>query len=72
MTVDRIRLQWLRRLQSEYPILETPLGLSVGIAELPKDDTVADRLMRLADDALYYSKRQGGNRSTLASEMEQL
>jgi len=67
--VDRLRSEWLHMLKAEFLGLEDTLGLSAGIAEFPKDATAQDSLVLLVDAALYCSKRSGGNRSTLVSEM---
>jgi diguanylate cyclase (GGDEF)-like protein len=70
--VDRLRLKWLHILRAEFLGLEDFLGLSAGIAEFPKDAAAQDSLVLLVDAALYCSKRSGGNRSTLVSEMGEL
>ena len=38
------------------------LTISIGLAVLPAKDTDPDRLMRIADQALYQAKRLGRNR----------
>lgn len=40
--------------------------LSVGVAVFPHNGRTVDELLRLADDALYYSKHHGKNRVSLA------
>jgi len=67
--VDRIRSKWLQTPKAEYPTLETPLGFSAGIAEFPENAETADGLVFLADTALYRSKRGGGYKTTLVSEL---
>ncbi len=67
--IDRLRSRWLRVSKSENLILETSLGFSAGIAQYPEDAGTADGLVFLADTALFNSKREGGYRSTLVSQM---
>lgn len=44
-----------------------PITVSFGISEFPKHSQTPDELFSLADKALYYSKQQGRNRTTIAS-----
>ncbi len=44
------------------------LTASVGLASFPGDGSQANELVEKADWAMYYSKRQGGNRVTLFHE----
>jgi diguanylate cyclase (GGDEF)-like protein/PAS domain S-box-containing protein len=67
--VERIRSKWLQKLKAEKLDLETPLGFSAGISQFPKDAQTADALVSLADSALYRSKRAGGFRTTLSSDL---
>ena len=46
------------------------LTASVGLASFPGDGKQANELVEKADWAMYYSKRQGGNRVTLFHEEE--
>ena len=66
---DRIRSKWLQAPKAEKLVLKTPLGLSAGVAEYPENAETADGLAFLADTALYRSKREGGNKSTLVSDL---
>ena len=50
------------------PYGEMSVGCSIGIANAPKDGRNAPDLMRRADEAMYHSKRQGGNRATFAED----
>jgi diguanylate cyclase (GGDEF)-like protein/PAS domain S-box-containing protein len=68
--VDRLRSRWSQVLDEERLSSERPLGFSVGIAQFPEDAETADGLAFLADTALYHSKRMGGNRSTLAFDLD--
>lgn len=42
---------------------------SIGLASYPADGVVADELVSVADNALYYAKRTGGNRIYLSSKI---
>ncbi len=42
---------------------------SIGLANYPADGVVADELVAVADNALYYAKRTGGNRIYLSSKI---
>lgn len=42
---------------------------SIGLASYPADGVVADELVDVADNALYYAKRTGGNRILLSSKI---
>jgi len=67
--VDRIRSEWLQAPKAESAILESPLGFSAGIAQFPDDAETGDGLILLADAALYRSKRGGGYKCTLVSDL---
>ena len=70
--LERVRLKWLHMPKTESLGLENPLGFSAGIAEFPKNGETQDSLVFLADAALYCSKRSGGYKSTLVSEMREI
>jgi len=70
--LERVRLKWLHMPKTESLELENPLGFSAGIAEFPKNGETQDSLVFLADAALYCSKRSGGYKSTLVSEMREI
>jgi diguanylate cyclase (GGDEF)-like protein len=67
--IDRIRSKWLQIPKAQYPILESPIGFSAGIAQFPANVETADGLVFLADTALYYAKKEGGYRAVLVSEL---
>ena len=68
--VDRLRSRWSHVLDEEGLSSEGPLGFSAGIAQFPEDAETADGLAFLADTSLYHSKKTGGNRSTLAFDLD--
>jgi len=70
--VDRIRSKRLKGLKTDNEGLEPCLGFSAGIAQFPENAETADGLVFLADTALYRSKRGGGNKSTLVSDLGEL
>jgi len=70
--INRIRLKWIQTFRIEHEIFEIPLGFSSGIAEYPKNAETQDSLIFLADTALYYSKKRGGDRHTIVSELSLL
>ena len=70
--IERIRDKWSQISQEQYPILETPIRFSAGIAQFPDDSETADGLVFLADTALFTAKRGQGYKSTLASELGEL
>ena len=67
--VDRIRAQWVHAPRSESALMESQLAFSAGIAQFPENAETADGLVFLADTALYRSKREGGHKSTLVSDL---
>ncbi len=67
--IDRIKSEWLEVPKAENLVLESPLGFSAGIAQFPENAETADGLVFLADAALYHSKREGGYKSTLVSNL---
>jgi len=70
--IERIRIKWLQNPKALYPMLETPLGYSAGIAQFPEHADTADGLVFMADNALYHAKSKGGYRTVLASDMESI
>ncbi|MDQ6982382.1 MAG: sensor domain-containing diguanylate cyclase, partial [Mariprofundus sp.] len=49
---------------------EYSIGASIGISMYPENGTDADTLLGKADDAMYQTKRKGGNNYTFCSETE--
>ena len=67
--IQRVRAKWTHAAGSRFAIHDDRLGFSAGISQFPGDAETADGLVFLADTALFRSKRLGGNRSTLVSEL---
>jgi len=70
--VDRIRAEWPRVTKNQHALQKSPVGFSAGIVQFPKDAETGDGLIFLADTALFRSKREGGNKSTVVSELGSL
>jgi diguanylate cyclase (GGDEF)-like protein/PAS domain S-box-containing protein len=70
--IERLRARWQQTPKALYPILETPLGFSAGIAQFPEHADTADGLVFMADSALYHAKEEGGYRAVLASDLKSL
>jgi diguanylate cyclase (GGDEF)-like protein len=49
--------------------IEPAVTVSIGVASYPRDASDGDELVRLADEALYASKRAGRNRVTGAAQL---
>jgi diguanylate cyclase (GGDEF)-like protein len=69
LVADRIRSQWSQISKAEYTPQKSSLGLSAGIAQFPRDAETPDGLVLLVETALQNSKDEGGNRSTLVSDL---
>ena len=67
--VDRFRAEWLESTKSDGAMMESRLAFSAGIAQFPENAETSDGLVFLADTALYRSKREGGHKSTLVSDL---
>lgn len=59
----------LRRLKTTYHLV-FPIRASIGLAFYPKDATTRNRILKLADEALYNAKKSGKNRYKLASNID--
>lgn len=70
--VDRIRSEWSTATRSQHTIQKSPVGFSAGVGQFPKDAETGDGLVFLADTALFRSKREGGNKTTVVSELGSL
>ncbi|MDD5648048.1 MAG: HD domain-containing protein, partial [Dehalococcoidia bacterium] len=55
------------RISEAMPARQLDLSVSIGVASWPGDGTTLDELCYAADMALYYAKRTGQNRTSIAS-----
>lgn len=69
LVATRLRSRWSHVSRAEYTPQKSTLGLSAGIAQFPRDADTVDGLVLLVEAALQNSKDEGGNRSTLASDL---
>lgn len=67
--VDRVRTTWTEMHEPQSRALDAPLSFSCGIAQFPDDAETVDELLVHATNALDRSKREGGHRSMLASDL---
>jgi diguanylate cyclase (GGDEF)-like protein len=62
---ERIREQ----IAAEMEAKEIAVTCSIGLASYPADGVISGELVTVADTALYYAKRTGGNRVYLSSKI---
>jgi diguanylate cyclase (GGDEF)-like protein len=67
-TAERLR-ESIAALTISHPLGALRITCSLGIASYPNDAHDYDSLVRIADKAMYFSKRAGKNRSTPADKM---
>ncbi|MBT4512174.1 MAG: PAS domain S-box protein, partial [Chloroflexi bacterium] len=67
--IKRIQSRWAQIMDKHVPDGGIKLDFSAGTVQLPEDAETPDALIFLADTALYYSKRMGGARLTVASDL---
>ena len=65
VVAERVRGQ----IAGEMEKRKVAVTCSIGLASYPTDGAVADELVDVADNALYYAKRAGGNRIFLSSKI---
>jgi diguanylate cyclase (GGDEF)-like protein/putative nucleotidyltransferase with HDIG domain len=65
IVADRVR----QRIADEMRKKETVVTCSIGLASYPSDGVVFRELVTVADTALYFAKRTGGNRVYLSSHV---
>jgi diguanylate cyclase (GGDEF)-like protein/putative nucleotidyltransferase with HDIG domain len=67
--VDRIRSAFFEMLGTHSGNIQTPIGISAGIAQFPQAAVTTQSLIYLADSALYYAKKRGRNKSVQVSNL---
>jgi diguanylate cyclase (GGDEF)-like protein/putative nucleotidyltransferase with HDIG domain len=65
VVAERVRVQIAR----EMEVKEIAVTCSIGLASYPTDGVISGELVTVADTALYYAKRTGGNRVYLSSKI---
>jgi len=65
VVAERVRAQLAEEMERQT----IAITCSIGLANYPADGVVADELVAVADNALYYAKRTGGNRIYLSSKI---
>jgi diguanylate cyclase (GGDEF)-like protein len=62
---ERVRAQIAKQMEEK----EIAVTCSIGVATYPADGVISGELITVADTALYYAKRTGGNRVYLSSKI---
>jgi putative nucleotidyltransferase with HDIG domain len=65
VVAERVRIQIARAMEEK----EIAVTCSIGVASYPTDGVISGELVTVADTALYYAKRTGGNRVYLSSKI---
>ena len=65
VVAERVR----KRIAGEMKEKEVSVTCSIGLASYPSDGVISGELVNVADTALYYAKRTGGNRVYLSSKI---
>jgi diguanylate cyclase (GGDEF)-like protein/putative nucleotidyltransferase with HDIG domain len=65
VVAERLREQ----IASEMAEKEVAVTCSIGLASYPSDGVISGELVTVADTALYYAKRTGGNRVYISSKI---
>jgi diguanylate cyclase (GGDEF)-like protein/putative nucleotidyltransferase with HDIG domain len=65
VVAERVRVQIAREMEEK----EIAVTCSIGLASYPADGVISGELVTVADTALYYAKRTGGNRVYLSSRI---
>jgi diguanylate cyclase (GGDEF)-like protein len=65
VVAERVRVQIARDMEQN----EIAVTCSIGVASYPADGVISRELISVADTALYYAKRTGGNRVYLSSKI---
>jgi len=67
--VDRIRSAYLQMDCIQPFHIQSPLGLSAGIAQFPQAAVTGQNMIYLADSALHYARKNKKNKSVLISNL---
>jgi diguanylate cyclase (GGDEF)-like protein/putative nucleotidyltransferase with HDIG domain len=65
VVAERVRAQIAREMEEK----EIAVTCSIGVATYPADGVISGEVVTVADTALYYAKRTGGNRVYLSSSI---
>jgi diguanylate cyclase (GGDEF)-like protein/putative nucleotidyltransferase with HDIG domain len=65
VVAERLREQIAKEMEEK----EVAVTCSIGLASYPSDGVISGELVTVADTALYYAKRTGGNRVYLSSKI---
>jgi len=65
VVAERVRVHIARDMEEK----EIVVTCSIGVASYPADGVIAGQLVTVADTALYYAKRTGGNRVYISSKI---
>ncbi len=65
VVAERVRGRIVREMEKK----EIAVTCSIGLASYPSDGVISGELVTVADTALYYAKRTGGNRLYLSSKI---
>jgi len=65
VVAERVRVQIAEEMEKKA----TTVTCSIGLASYPSDGVISGELVTVADTALYYAKRTGGNRVYLPSKI---
>jgi diguanylate cyclase (GGDEF)-like protein/putative nucleotidyltransferase with HDIG domain len=65
VVAERVRAQIAREMEEK----QSAVTCSIGVANYPADGMISGELVTVADTALYYAKRTGGNRVYLSSKI---
>jgi diguanylate cyclase (GGDEF)-like protein len=65
VVAERVRVRIAREMEEK----EISVTCSIGLASYPSDGVISGELVTVADTALYYAKRTGGNRVYISSKI---
>jgi diguanylate cyclase (GGDEF)-like protein/putative nucleotidyltransferase with HDIG domain len=65
VVAERVRVRIAREMEEK----EISVTCSIGLASYPSDGVISGELITVADTALYFAKRTGGNRVYLSSKI---